>query len=850
MIRVGAQTNGNSEAKLNHATMKDQTRKFITIAVSILAVTLIIVLWSGDRVFESDTDLIAEPARTVFAAGQTPRLEIDLAGLGIPENISKQSLSVLNFKRQDRTSDFDVAFDAFVEGKSYLRVKPKKNTLKPGRYTVQGKIETAQGQRDYSQDFYWGVLALNFDKSIYNVGEDGWLQFAVLDDTGNSLCGVELTLKIKDARNKTKNLSTSDGSIVQNEACKPNSVIDEPDYYAYYTFNIPGVYQLELTAETLNGTRTITDYIEVTDQELPFIVARTGPTRIYPYAAYDIKVKITANQDFSGLIRETVPASFIVTGVSPITLSQKTQDGQKFIEWPADLKKGQTYELSYSIDAPDIAPEFYLLGPIELRTQDRSNKEPMNAAVFKEARQWQIASDALLEYYETSDLTATSCTTACPTTFTTFETLTVDRTGESVSKDFLILASMVLESDETSGNGGFGTQLTIDGTVVTDIGLGATNVMVITSPAGDADAGGLTFSVVATTTIAVESIDIDLDYKMSLANDAGSARDASIVALELPSGTFAEQEVDQELTGSNTGQVNKMDLTFTPPAQEDYLLIGYTEGTSEDWNDSGSPQHAFVVEGTEATSTMLLFGTNDVYNAAGNNAAFVPLMAWDIVNLTAVSYSVAWFMKGNGTVDEAAQQQTRILAIPLTNFSFHYESDDSVTNINSTNLSTVLSLTATVDPGNHIILFHTESDNEDGSSETAYVNFQADGDDLDQGPTYEFDDSIPDWNLIARSYAKNLTGGSKTFTIQGASSQSGGPREARYRRNRILALRVPWPPAPDVVGDTGIWHIKSGKTHIKSGRLKINLLDLGPLIVSWVTPVLVDVRRKRKIIKD
>ncbi|MBI2653175.1 right-handed parallel beta-helix repeat-containing protein, partial [Candidatus Woesearchaeota archaeon] len=57
-----------------------------------------------------------------------------------------------------------------------------------------------------------------------------------------------------------------------------------------------------------------------------------------------------------------------------------TINDTKIISIPANLKKGSKYILSYKFDAPDISPEFYVLGPLEI-------------GAFKEARQWQIAND-------------------------------------------------------------------------------------------------------------------------------------------------------------------------------------------------------------------------------------------------------------------------------------------------------------------------------------------------------------------------------------------------------------------------------------------------------------------------
>ena len=38
---------------------------------------------------------------------------------------------------------------------------------------------------------------------------------------------------------------------------------------------------------------------------------------------------------------------------------------QKIIQWQVDWKMGESYELKYQFDAPDISPYLYLLGPLE-----------------------------------------------------------------------------------------------------------------------------------------------------------------------------------------------------------------------------------------------------------------------------------------------------------------------------------------------------------------------------------------------------------------------------------------------------------------------------------------------------
>lgn len=62
----------------------------------------------------------------------------------------------------------------------------------------------------------------------------------------------------------------------------------------------------------------------------------------------------------------------------------------KNIIWKVNLKKGESLMLGYNYKSPEQSPAFYLLGPLEfLKGQE---------VVFQEARQWQIAVDAVVKW--------------------------------------------------------------------------------------------------------------------------------------------------------------------------------------------------------------------------------------------------------------------------------------------------------------------------------------------------------------------------------------------------------------------------------------------------------------------
>ncbi len=281
------------------------------------------------------------------------------------------------------------------KGRFLLNLLNKSPQLRPGKYSVEivinGKI-TGNKKIKFNQDFTWGVLAFNTNKSIYSSGEEAFLQMAVLDDLGHTICDANLYLEITAPDGGVAYLNTDNNLIVHNPLCGPDNVIEEPDYYAYYRVGPEGVYQVKLRAETKNGVREIFDYF-VVKNNTPFVIERIGPTRIKPTANYKMAIKIKVNRDFNGPIKEFVPYSFkIIDWQSSADLSLEiSQKGeQKELIWKnVNLKAGENIEISYVFDAPDISPEFYLLGPLQIGD-------------FSEARLWQIAADDIAVYNVTS----------------------------------------------------------------------------------------------------------------------------------------------------------------------------------------------------------------------------------------------------------------------------------------------------------------------------------------------------------------------------------------------------------------------------------------------------------------
>ncbi|MCH8833449.1 MAG: hypothetical protein IIA81_04060, partial [Thaumarchaeota archaeon] len=249
---------------------------------------------------------------------------------------------------------------------------------KPGLYKIVTTL-TKNGQSFVVEsEFAWGVLAINTDKSIFLPNENAFIGMAVLDDQGKVVCDADVTLTITSPSGAKTTLSTANGGITISEECEVLGVTNLPDYYTEYSVSGVGSYTMDLTAITANGVKSVQDSFTV-QSTVEFDVTRDGPTRVFPLVPYTMQFTINANQDYNGKITEYVPASFEITPQQGLKVT--TSGDTKTLSWNVNLKKGETITLSYEFDAPDVYPEFYLLGPLEIGS-------------FAEMRQWQIANDA------------------------------------------------------------------------------------------------------------------------------------------------------------------------------------------------------------------------------------------------------------------------------------------------------------------------------------------------------------------------------------------------------------------------------------------------------------------------
>lgn len=281
------------------------------------------------------------------------------------------------------------------ESRDGVSIEKQERHFRAGRYTLEVTVETATAIIISQQDFTWGVLAVNVDKSVYSAGDTAFLQMGVLDDKGNTLCDAPLELSIKSPSGAVQHFRTTDDTILQSKKCARNNVVEVADYYAHYPIlGEPGTYIIRLTAHTDNGTRTIRDAFVVGSPD--FDVSRAAPTRIYPFSKYNypMTIRITPKYDWSGTVVETIPAGFVIS--QPKSSQKydtlKSTDELTTLTWDVDLKAGEETVLGYLFKGPEVSPEFFLIGPLEFFDK---GADPITAIpAFKESRSWQIADDA------------------------------------------------------------------------------------------------------------------------------------------------------------------------------------------------------------------------------------------------------------------------------------------------------------------------------------------------------------------------------------------------------------------------------------------------------------------------
>lgn len=379
---------------------------------------------------DSITPSVNQPQKQLFVVGQKqdekqinvqantlPQFAIKLASekfknMWVAHAAEREKLvagGITNAKG-DITLKVDTQFD---DKQKQMIVTPRtENRFKPGLYMLDVKVKTYTGEDiTVTQNFTWGVLALNTNKGFYMKGDDVSIGMAVLDDFGTTKCiakdgkivfgTAKLWLTVTSPSGKVEEFSTDDGNIIGSKTCADRSFTNIPDFSTQTKALEPGRYTMHIKAQNYLGTNEMDSFFTVRDFA-PYTIERVQyPMRIYPRFNYPVKIKVAANRDFSGTVYDTVPTNFQIFDVSDHG-EIADYDKMKTIEWQVDWKKGETHVLSYTIKFPYISPEFYLVGPFKI-------------GQFSEGQEWQIASDSIFTLVQEAHNTATTGTSLTAT---------------------------------------------------------------------------------------------------------------------------------------------------------------------------------------------------------------------------------------------------------------------------------------------------------------------------------------------------------------------------------------------------------------------------------------------------
>ena len=297
-----------------------------------------------------------------------------ITGFAVSE-FASEKIEAFVYDHNNKLTDIKADIIKDKEGKFSIKL-PKERAIRSGEYTLRVELKINGKKYVQQKEFTWGVLAINTHKSIYLENEEAFIGIGVLDDFGAIICDADLNLKITDPFGIETVLKTSDDSIKISPECSSKEITAMPDYYSYYKAGKEGDYKIELTAETYNGIRKIEDMFFV-QKQVDFDVERIGHTRIFPENIYTMKFLIKANKDYKGIVKEFVPSECEIKG-NNIKIIDKQK--LKEIHFNVDFKQGKIYELGYEYDAPDVSPDFFLLGHLTIGS-------------FDEKRFWQIAND-------------------------------------------------------------------------------------------------------------------------------------------------------------------------------------------------------------------------------------------------------------------------------------------------------------------------------------------------------------------------------------------------------------------------------------------------------------------------
>src|SRR3989442_6376222 len=334
----------------------------------------------------------------------------------------KQTISVQVTGPDGQTIPLKSVFKELRLGKFDIKLSSVRDA-KPGIYKIKVTM-IKDGKTFVIQDQYqWGLVSLNTQKSIYKPGEVANFVIVVLDNGGHSVCNATIAMNIHDPSSGITSLYSGNG-IVPDSHCGL--------YNAQYTTKSEGNYTIDLTAKNQSGTAGFSTSFLVQNY-YPFDVIRTADSKIDPVDnpnLFNVTVDIGSYVNATSVtIQESVPSVFNVKTDANV----KTVGDTKILTWNKDLIGNKT-SIKYSYSIPLEFPRLYALGPMQIAYEKNQT--------FTEARPWFVANDP----NNFKDSAGTGNLAACSGAKTTVSTL---QTGFLAGTN-LIIAPVQLTTTDAS----------------------------------------------------------------------------------------------------------------------------------------------------------------------------------------------------------------------------------------------------------------------------------------------------------------------------------------------------------------------------------------------------------------
>src|SRR2546425_610595 len=329
----------------------------------------------------------------------------------------KKTISVQVTGPDGKTISLKSVFKELREGKYDIKLSSTRDA-QPGLYTVKVTM-IKDGKTFVTQDQYqWGLVSLNTQKSIYKPGEVANLTIVVLDNDGHSACNATIVMNIHDPSSHVRTLTSNNG-IMPNSECGL--------YNAQYATKSEGNYTVDITAQNRSGIATFNTSFSV-QKSFAFDIVRTAASKIDPVSnpnSFNVRIDIQSFTNATSVtVKEYVPGVFrVVTDADVQTIGDT-----KVLTWTKNLIENKTF-VEYSYSVPLQFPKLYALGPVEIN---------YSGQVFKEARQWFVANDPPQSYYGGASGSFT----------TTSGSITLTRNANFQNNEFLLVG---ISSNGNSG---------------------------------------------------------------------------------------------------------------------------------------------------------------------------------------------------------------------------------------------------------------------------------------------------------------------------------------------------------------------------------------------------------------